>query len=150
MKGFTLVQNSKSKFGDASPSDTACSIGLRGTRWSRENKPLRYPHQHPLTTEGNTRGHPAPIQYSLGRFGISCLAYRWELFECLLTTWQPLRSKQNIKLRYRWLHQGLIDKFAHTLSFFFLTISSLPSILRSNINFSVKLCLMLFLSTQKK
>ena len=32
MKGFTLVQNSKSKFGDASPSDTACSIGLRGTR----------------------------------------------------------------------------------------------------------------------
>ena len=33
MKGFTLVQNSKSKtFGENSQTDTACSISLIGTR----------------------------------------------------------------------------------------------------------------------
>lgn len=130
MKGFTLVQNSKSKtFGEILQSGTACSIGLIGTRWSREKKQLRYHHQHFLTTEGNMWDHPAtPPKNSLGLFVISCLTYIQGSFECLLT----MLKNENIKLRHRSFHHGLIDNFAHMPSY------CLPSHHFSSFNTQVK------------
>lgn len=107
MKGFPSAQNSNPKHLRDFTNWHSMFYWPHRNKTIQERETVRYHHWHLLTTQAIFRASCPLPKNSLGHFVISCLAYMWESFECLLT----MPKTEKTKLRHRPFHHELIDQF---------------------------------------